>query len=223
MTKLFLIGLIFISSGASSQSSTCFGSTANGSLKNGVELPGKGKNYVSYSTIARLAGRTYVHSAVKTIILNSYKNLQTSMPDTVFKYAETGFEDGGKFRPHKTHQNGLSVDFMTPVVNDKGVSVHLPTSPFNKFGYNIEFDSSGWFEEYRIDYNALASHIVELHKESKRLGFDLWRVIFDPELQPNLFTTKHAEYLKQNIQFSKKPSWVRHDEHYHVDFKIPCK
>ena len=30
-------------------------------------------------------------------------------------------------------------------------------------------------------------------------------------------------YLKDNIQFSKRRSWVRHDEHYHVDFAIPCK
>ncbi|MDH5765520.1 MAG: replication initiation protein, partial [Gammaproteobacteria bacterium] len=28
---------------------------------------------------------------------------------------------------------------------------------------------------------------------------------------------------KKNIQFSTKRSWVRHDEHYHVDFSIPCK
>ena len=48
------------------------------------------------------------------------------MPDTVYKYTETGFENGGKFRPHKTHQNGLSVDFMTPVKNKNNESVHLP-------------------------------------------------------------------------------------------------
>lgn len=215
--------MILQSSLAYSESSICFGSTSNGSLRNGVELPSQGDNFVGYSSIGRLAGRTYVHSSVKEIVLSSYQNLEKSRPDLVFKYAETGYESGGKFRPHKTHQNGLSVDFMTPVINDKNESVHLPTNPFNKFGYNIEFDSSGKFEEYRIDYDALASHLVELHKESKKLGFDLWRVIFDPELQANLFKTKHAEYLKQNINFSKKRSWVRHDEHYHVDFKIPCK
>lgn len=134
-----------------------------------------------------------------------------------------GHVHGGKFRPHKTHQNGLSVDFMTPVLNDNNESVHLPTNPFNKFGYNIEFDSDGKYDDLRIDYDALAAHIVELHKESIKLGIDLWRVIFDPKLQPNLFKTKHAEYLKNNIQFSKKRSWVRHDEHYHVDFIVSCK
>ena len=205
------------------QSSICFGTTSNGSLKNGVELPSEGNNFVSYSSVARLAGRNYVHSSVKDIIINSYKKLEVKMPNKVYKYAETGFKDGGKFSPHKTHQNGLSVDFMTPVLNKENESVHLPTHLLNKFGYDIEFNKSGEYEDYRIDYEALASHIVELHKEAKRQGFDLWRVIFDPKLQPNLFQTKYGKYLKQNIQFSKKRSWVRHDEHYHVDFEIPCK
>jgi len=223
MSRLFLITGLLFSQIAYSSTSICHGTTSNGYLENGVELPSEGSNFISYSVIARLAGRNYVHSSVKSIIINAYKNLTITMPNTVYKYAETGYEDGGKFRPHKTHQNGLSVDFMTPVRNEKGESTHLPTNPFNKFGYNIEFDASGKFEEFNIDYEALAAHLVALHKESKKQGFDLWRVIFDPDLQPNLFKTKHAEYLKKNIQFSKKRSWVRHDEHYHVDFDIPCK
>ena len=60
-------------------------------------------------------------------------------------------------------------------------------------------------------------------KQAKKQGHDLWRVIFDPDLQAPLFETHYADYLKANIQFSTKRSWVRHDEHYHVDFKIQCK
>ncbi|MCI2284379.1 hypothetical protein L3081_14530 [Colwellia sp. MSW7] len=112
---------------------------------------------------------------------------------------------------------------MTPVKDESGQSVHLPTHPLNKFGYNIEFNSKGKYEEYRIDFVALAAHIVALHKEAKAQGVDLWRVIFDPKLQPELFKTPYGSYLKKHIQFSKKRSWVRHDEHYHVDFDIPCK
>ena len=112
---------------------------------------------------------------------------------------------------------------MTPVVNKSGQSVHLPTNPLNKFGYNIEFDKNGKYEGLRIDYEAIAAHIVALDIQAKKSGHDLWRVIFDPQLQPQLFETKYAEYLKDNIQFSKKRSWVRHDEHYHVDFEIECK
>ncbi len=74
-----------------------------------------------------------------------------------------------------------------------------------------------------IDYEAMAAHIVLLHKEKKARGHDIWRVIFDPQLQPKLFETKYAQYLNKNIHFLKTQSWVRHDEHYHIDFDIPCK
>ncbi|MEN8251329.1 MAG: penicillin-insensitive murein endopeptidase [Bacteroidota bacterium] len=205
------------------ETSTCYGTTSKGNLVNGVQLPGEGNNYVGYSSVARLAGRTYVHSAVKKIIINAYKSLETEQPNKIYKYAETGFREGGEFKPHKTHRNGLSVDFMTPVVNTSGMSVHLPTHPLNKFGYNIEFDKNDKHDDLSIDYEAMAAHIVMLHSESKALGYDLWRVIFDPKLQPGLFKTKYGPYLKKNIQFSKKRSWVRHDEHYHIDFLVPCK
>lgn len=208
---------------ALAESSTCYGTTSSGRLENGVQLPAEGENYVSYSAIARMAGRTYVHSSVRDIIVAAYKDLEQEQPEKVYKYAETGFEEGGPFKPHKTHQNGLSVDFMTPVKNKAGDSVHLPTSLLNKFGYSIEFTEHGEYEGLRIDYEALAAHVVALHKEAKKLGVDLWRVIFDPKLQPNLYSTQYAEYLRENITFSERPSWVRHDEHYHVDFAIPCK
>ena len=220
--KYFLILLILLSSHTFAKESTCYGTTSNGSLENGVQLPDSGKNYVGYSHFARIAGRTYVHSKVKEIIVASYKSLNKEQPGKVYKYAETGFRKGGEFKPHKTHRNGLSVDFMTPVVDEDGKSVHLPTNIFNKLGYNIEFDENNRYQNLSIDFDALAAHVVALHKQAKKRGYDLWRVIFDPKLQPYLYKTKYASYLKDNINFSKKRSWVRHDEHYHVDFLIPC-
>lgn len=221
-TALFAL-LSIVCLGSFATESTCYGTTAVGRLEKGVELPAKGDNFVTYSSIARLAGRTYAHSTVHDIIVASYARLESELPEKVFKYAETGFEKGGQFKPHKTHQNGLSVDFMTPVVNAEGESVHLPTNPFNKFGYKIEFDSKGIYDGLTIDYEAMAAHIVSLHKEAIAHGVDLWRVIFDPKLQPSLFKTMYGTYLKKHIQFSTKPSWVRHDEHYHVDFRVLCK
>lgn len=204
------------------QNSTCYGTTSNGKLENGVQLPSKGNNFVGYSSLARIAGRTYVHSSVKDIILRAYNKLEIELPNKVYKYAETGFKNGGEFKPHKTHRNGLSVDFMTPVTDTNNKSVHLPTNLFNKFGYNIEFDKSDRYDNFTIDYEALAAHIFMLDKSAKELGYGIWRVIFDPNLQPKLFNTKYGSYLKNNIQFSKKRTWVRHDDHYHVDFSVPC-
>ena len=221
--KFIVLIICMLSALVQAKESTCYGTTSKGRLDKGIALPSSGQNYVGYSNIARLAGRTYVHSQAADIIVNAYKFLELEQPDKIFKYAETGFEEGGQFKPHKTHRNGLSVDFMTPVLDESGQSVHLPTHPLNKFGYNIEFDSKGQYEEYSIDYVALAAHVVALHQEALSQGVDLWRVIFDPKLQSELFKTPYGPYLIKHIQFSKKRSWVRHDEHYHVDFDIPCK
>jgi len=205
------------------QQSTCYGTTSHGRLVNGVKLPAEGPNFVAYSRLAGLLGRTYMHSTSRDIVLDAYRTLQKTHPHKIFKYAETGFEEGGRFKPHKTHQNGLSIDFMVPVVDSHGRSVVLPTTPLNKYGYNIEFDAKGKYENYRIDYEAMAAHLVALYKAAKLHHVGIWRVIFDPQMQPQLFKTTQGVYLKKHIFFPKKRSWVRHDEHYHVDFQIPCK
>lgn len=62
------------------------------------------------------------------------------MPDKTYVYGETGFSRGGPIRPHRTHQAGLSIDFMVPVLNDANRSVPLPSTPMNMFGYGLEFD-----------------------------------------------------------------------------------
>lgn len=220
--RLFVVYLFAVSAHGRSDS-TCFGTTANGRLENGVTLPGRGDNYIAYSNIARLAGRTHVHSDVREIVVAAYAQLASELPDKVYKYAETGFKNGGVFKPHKTHQNGLSVDFMTPMIDSDGRSRHLPTHPANRFGYDIEFDDQGRYLDLEIDYPAMAAHVATLHKEARKRGLDIWRVIFDPKLQAPLFSTRHGPYLKKHIQFSARPSWVRHDEHYHIDFDVPCK
>ena len=186
-------------------------------------MPPSGPNFVSYGTAPKLAGRTYVHSTVRDVIIAAYRRLEREQPGKVFKYAETGFREGGEFKPHKTHRNGLSVDFMVSVTDSKGRSVHLPTHPLNRYGYDIEFDKNSQFEGYTIDYEALAGHIAALHKAAQEHGIGIWRVIFDPNLTPNLYRTKSGEYIKRNIEIPTKASWVRHDEHYHVDFKVECK
>lgn len=135
--KYFLIILAFIPCIAFADKSACHGTTTDGWLEGGVELPSGGNNYTGYSRVARLAGRNFVHSEVREIIVEAYHRLEVDLPTKVFKYAETGYKDGGQFKPHKTHRNGLSVDCITPVKDREGKSVHLPTSALNKFGYSI--------------------------------------------------------------------------------------
>jgi penicillin-insensitive murein endopeptidase len=223
MIVIVFLVLSLFSVAAPAADSVCYGTTANGRLENGVQLPGSGPNFKSYGWIPELAGRTYVHSKVRNAIVDAYSALEKELPEKVFKYAETGYEQGGKFKPHKTHQNGLSIDFMVPVMDEKGKSVYLPTHPLNKYGYDIEFDKNGVYDEYRIDFEAMGAHIVALYKAAKSNGIDIWRVLFDPQLQSQLYSTKYGQFIRENIEIPNKRSWVRHDEHYHVDFKVPCK
>ena len=220
---IILTASLLMQAAADAKQSTCFGSSSNGKIINALRLPVSGINFTSYSSFAIWMGRTYVHSQVKQIIVQAYKTLEEVRPTSVYKYAETGFKQGGKFSPHKTHQNGLSVDFIVPVLNRKGKSVHLPSHASNHWGYKIEFNSRGRYRGYRIDFPAMAAHLVALDKTAKSNGLGLVRVIFDPKMQHRLFATEYGPYLKKHIRFSKRRSWVRHDEHYHVDFKVPCK
>lgn len=204
------------------EASTCYGTPANGALEGGCQLPSDGPNFQPYSALGVWLGRTYVHCTVAEVVESAYQALARSHPGKVFVYAETGFKSGGPFKPHKTHQNGLSVDFMVPVVNQRGESVPLPTGFTSKFGYNLEFDGEGRLGDLRIDYEAMVAHLEALKVSAAKAGIGISRVIFDPRLQPKLRESPRWSAI-QDLQFSERRSWVRHDEHYHVDFEIPCK
>ena len=203
--------------------STCFGTTANGRLENGVALPTKGHNFAAYSNLAPTLGRNYVHSRVRGVIVAAYTALEHAAPGKVFVYGETGWAAGGRFRPHRTHRNGLSVDFFVPVLDRHGQSVELPRGPTNKFGYGIEFDREGRYEEYRIDFDAIGEHLYQLDAAARAQGIGIALLIFDPAFLPKLFATARGPYLKENLPFMSGKAWWRHDEHYHVDFKVACK
>ena len=203
--------------------SICYGTTSRGCLENGVKLPVKGPNFRAYSKLASMLRRTYVHSKVRSIILSSYNDLQETYPNNKYVYGETGWPSGGRFKPHETHQNGLSVDFMVPLIREDGEPIEIRTSVFNKYGYGVDFDAEGKNGKITIDYESMAEHIYTLHKATLELGDDIYRIIFALNLQRYLFETKRGKYLKENINFNEKPSRVRHDDHYHVDFYIDCE
>jgi penicillin-insensitive murein endopeptidase len=207
---------------AQATESVCFGRPSNGRLENGVRLSVEGPNYSSYSSLAATAGRTYVHSQVAKIVEESYSALEKTLPKTVFVYGETGWKNGGRFRPHKTHQNGLSVDFFVPVFNRAGKSVPIPTAPTTRFGYDLEFDAEAQLDELQIDFVALAEHLYQLNAAAQRNNAPITLVIFDPVYFDKLFATPRGPQIRK-LPFMKGKPWVRHDEHFHVDFSVPCR
>jgi len=208
---------------ASAAESICFGRPGKGRLEGGVALPLGGANFTAYSRLASVLDRNYVHSRVADAIVEAYAGLAADRKDLVFVYGESGHAGGGPFPPHRTHQNGLSADFMVPVRDAGGTSVALPTHPTNRYGYGIEFDRDGRSGGYRIDFDAVALHLGALHRSARRRGLGIERVIFDPDYLPRLFATSRGAYLQAHIPFMQRQAWVRHDEHYHVDFALPCR
>ena len=215
--------LTVLSAQALAADSQCFGTVSKGRIEGSVKLPTSGPNFTAYSSLAATAGRTHVHAKVAAIITAAYAALQAASPSTTYVYGETGWPSGGRFRPHRTHQNGLSVDFFVPVRNAQGKSVPLPAGIGNRFGYDLEFDADARYGEYSIDFPAIAEHLYQLHLAAKARGVGIALVIFDAPFLPRLFAAPRGAYLKENLNFMKGKPWVRHDEHYHVDFAIPCK
>ncbi len=199
--------------------SVCYGKTSAGRIEGAVRPPLSGENYRSYCDLCALALRTYGHDDAIGAVLDAYGAVADARPENTFIYGEIGFPWGGRMRPHRTHQNGLSVDFMAPLTDGR----ILPSSPFNRYGYDVEFDQSGVGPAGVIDFDAIAAHLNALDAAARERGGRIARVFFAPDLQDDLFAAEGGAALRGRIAFNDTQSWVRHDDHYHVDFDFPCR
>jgi penicillin-insensitive murein DD-endopeptidase len=203
--------------------SVCYGDAVSGRLEGGRRLAYSGENYRAYSMLGFALGRTYVHSVVRDVMLDAYAQLAKSHPELRFIYGESGWATGGRFPPHKGHANGTAVDFFVPVRTLEGKVSLLPISSFNLMGYAIQFDRNGRSGSSTIDFEAMAVHLLALERAAHAHGIGIRRVIFDVNLQPKLAGTKSGLQVMRRLAFNKQQAWVRHDEHYHVDFRVPCR
>lgn len=165
---IFLILAVSPVMGEERKESVCFGTPDAGRLENAWQLPSSGRNFKAYSMAGVTLGRNYVHSKVYKVVVDAYRDCEVKIPATKFVYGETGWKHGGRFRPHKSHRNGLSVDFFVPVTDLTSKSFPLPTGAFNKFGYAIEFNQQGRYGEYSIDFEAMAVHLLSLKNAADR-------------------------------------------------------
>lgn len=219
--RILSAALLAASAASAGAASTCHGSVSHGSLEDSVQLPSEGANYAANSSLAIAMGRNHVHSEVSAIMLDAYAKLERAAPGSQYVYGESGNEFGGRFRPHRTHQNGLSVDFFVPVRDQDGRAARLPTPATQRFGYDIEFDKHARYGAYSIDFTAMAEHLYQLDQAARARGHGIALVIFDTAYLPRLFAAPRGAALKK-LNFMKGKPWVRHDEHYHVDFAVPC-
>jgi len=226
MTGIRLIvasaSLALVGASSAPAASLCFGTPAKGRLVDSCRLPASGANFTAYSVEGVRAGRTYVHCTVAAIVAAAYADVGKQLPGLRFVYGETGKAQGGDFSPHKSHQNGLSVDFFVPVRDAKGRPGSLTFTSRNRWGYDLELDESGRLGALAIDFEAMGIHLLALAKAAEQRGFGIRRIYFDSALQQQLHKTSSWPQLKV-LPFSTTQGWWRHDEHYHVDFAVPCK
>ncbi|MEL6697321.1 MAG: penicillin-insensitive murein endopeptidase [Bacteroidota bacterium] len=206
------------------QPSRSFGSVSNGSLQNGQRLAYKGSNYTYFSRLSyHLLRRAHVHHKVKAIVEEAYAVCEKHSPEYKYRVMECSRKHGGKMWPHRTHQNGLSVDFMTPL--RKKQKQYRWLDRLGIWHYLLTFRKDGSWRmnrKVRIDYEAMAAHLLALDDAARTRGMYLRKVIFKVELQGPIFKTTAGKKLKRRgVYFVRKLSRTidnLHDDHYHVDF-----
>jgi len=205
--------------------SQSLGNTGKGQLINGKLLPFKGKNFRYFDSRSYLAGRAYVHEKVKQSILESYALLDSIIPLRFWTIMECSNKNGGYFFPHNTHQNGLSVDLMMPMLK-----VGKPYTGLDSMGiphYWLAFDNDGKYTEdssISIDFEVLARQILILEAAAKNNGLHIAKVIIKIELKDELFKGFYGRKLKSSGIYVVKALTPKindsHDEHIHVDFEL---
>ena len=125
--------------------------------------------------------------------------------------------------PHRTHQNGLSVDYMMPLEKEGAPYYELDEKGASH--YLMDFDTEGHYSEdetVSIDFNMAARHILELDKQARKKGMRIHKVIFNTDLKDELYASDYGKKLKTSgIYMTRNLSKLvndLHDDHYHVDF-----
>ena len=110
---------------------------------------------------------------------------------------------------------------MVPVVNGEESPVSFPTAISSRFGYDLEFDGQGRNRGLQIDFAAVSAHLVAIDQAAQARGLAIGRVIFAPEYRRYLSDPGTGALLEESLPFMAGGAWVRHDEHYHIDFALP--
>lgn len=201
--------------------SRSIGRVGAGRLEHGHVLPPWGVGYRSYSFLGAAVGRQYLHGRVRDSLVGSFAESARRHPDLTYIVGETAVRRGGRLHGHRTHQNGLSVDLFMPVRDHRDRLTTLPTWPWQGLGYWHEFDAEGRSSGYRIDFAALAELLLILREQAAAHGLGIERVIIAPEYVPHVLATPAGQTLGDlAARLTRKPVWVRHDEHIHIDFAV---
>ncbi len=222
--NICILSIIFVISASAQNQSTSEGTPKSGSMKNAWRLPRRGPNFIYFSKYSYyILKNSHTNSKVYQTVIDTYDQLYELHPERKYVLMECANKKGGKMTFHRTHQNGMSIDFMSPLVK-KGEPKYYKGLGF--FRYLMNFDANGCKRnnhKVRIDFDGITEHIYYLEKNARKNGLKISKVIFKINLKEQLLATEYGRKLKSmNIYFVQKlPKLVdnAHDDHYHVDFE----
>lgn len=216
---------LFEAYNAVSDTSISQGSVSNGQLIHGVPVPFSGSNFHYFDSLSYLEKRGFVNTRVRDILLETYRELETIYPNYQFHIMECSNENGGEIWPHRAHQNGLSVDFMSPLIQNGKQSLTYDT--IGTAHYLMQFDENGYYvsdSSHQIDFEMIAFHLLTLERVAQNHGMHIGKVIFKLNLKEELFRGKYGQQLKKSaIYFAQHLDRLvdnLHDDHYHVDLEF---
>lgn len=199
------------------------GTVGNGSLKHGKLMPYKGKNFIYFDRESYLEGRAFMHGLALKSVLSTYDSLHQILPRRYFNVMECSNKKGGEMFPHRTHQNGMSIDLMMPLIKDGKPYYGLDTIGIKHYALN--FDDGGKYTRdpsIEIDFNLVALQILLLDHFARRNGLNIFKVIIKIELKDELFATEYGQLLKDSdiyiVQGLSPLINSLHDDHFHIDF-----
>jgi penicillin-insensitive murein endopeptidase len=136
---------------------------------------------------------------------------------------ECANKHGGKMWPHRTHQIGLSADFMLP--KTRNGRTHRLLDHLGVWHYLLAANSRGTYSSrVSIDFETMARHLLALDDAARANGLRVKKVILKIDLKDDFFASPSGKKVKQRgIYFAKSlPRLVDelHDDHYHVDFAL---
>ncbi|PIE87074.1 MAG: hypothetical protein CSA03_02355 [Bacteroidetes bacterium] len=201
------------------------GSVSKGELIHGRIVPFSGKNFHYFDTTSYLADRGFTHQKVLETVLTAYEALDSLLPNRHFCLMECSHKHGGKLFPHRTHQNGLSVDFMMPKL--KNGEAYYGLDDLGAQHYMLTFDKNGVYSDdtsVELDFNTIALHILQLQSAAKQNGLSIEKVIINTDLKDELFATENGKKLKASGIYVVRNLTPLinslHDDHFHVDFRL---
>lgn len=205
-----------------------------------------GEGFESYSTMLTALGRQYVRREVRLTIQEAFAERHRADGGRLFVLGEAGPGNGGPLWPHASHEGGTSIDIFLPLVDATGAPAALPREPWNLWGYCHHFDEGGRYAGTRweaarqpipllgkvspcpasaedsliqIDFGETARFLAAIERKANAHGLEVGTVIVAPEYLPRLFASKGGRELASLAsKFVRRPVWIRHDEHVHIEF-----